>query len=79
MTTLVARSDPFVQRNDYRGNFAPGYMPLNTWSGGVGFDTVDHVVGNVDSGGMLDWVAFYEKIFGFHVFQGFDARALPCN
>ncbi len=63
----------FVQRNDYRGNFAPGYMPLNTWSGGVGFDTVDHVVGNVDSGGMLDWVAFYEKIFGFHVFQGFDA------
>jgi len=63
----------FVQRKDYDGNIAPGYKLVNSWSGGVGLGTVDHVVGNVESGKMMEWVRFYENIFGFRVFQGFDA------
>lgn len=38
---------------------------------GVGFDAIDHIVGNVQV--MMDCVRFYENVFGFHVFQGFDA------
>ncbi len=63
----------FIQRNGYGSNIAPGYKLVNSWSGGVGLNTVDHVVGNVESGKMMEWVSFYEKVFGFHVFQGFNA------
>lgn len=61
----------FVERRHYGTHIAPGYQPLNSWAGGVGFNEIDHVVGNVDV--MTDWVRFYENVFGFHVFQGFDA------
>lgn len=44
---------------------------MNSWTGGVGFNEIDHVVGNVEL--MMDWVRYYENVFGFHVFQGFDA------
>ena len=62
----------FVERGSYRGNFAPGYKPLNSWSGGAGLTTVDHVVGNVQKDCMSDWVDYYKDVFGFHVYQGFD-------
>lgn len=62
----------FIQREDCT-DIAPLYELRNSWSGGVGFDKIDHVVGNVESGKMLEWVAFYERVFGFHVFQGFNA------
>lgn len=61
----------FVERRHYGTHIAPGYQRLNSWSGGVGFNEIDHVVGNVEV--MMDWVRFYENVFGFHVFQGFDA------
>lgn len=61
----------FVERARYGANIAPGYKSLNSWTGGVGFDAIDHIVGNVQV--MMDCVRFYENVFGFHVFQGFDA------
>ncbi len=63
----------FVQRNDYPSHIAPGFKPLNSWTGGAGLINVDHIVGNVECGRLMDWVNFYESVFGFHVFQGFNA------
>lgn len=62
----------FVERDNYKGCFAPQFKPLNNWTGGTGLTFVDHVVGNVGAGEMMSWVDYYEKVFGFHVYQGFD-------
>ncbi|MBX9695031.1 MAG: 4-hydroxyphenylpyruvate dioxygenase [Cyanobacteria bacterium] len=63
----------FVERKKYGAPIRPGYEQANSWSGGVGFNNIDHIVGNVQSEKMLEWVSFYENVFGFHVFQGFNA------
>src|SRR5438552_2636679 len=56
----------FVNRSDYRGPFAPGYVSLaaNGRQRGVGLTNIDHVVGNVELGRMNHWVEFYERVFG---------------
>ena len=38
----------------------------------VGLAAIDHVVGNVEIGRMEHWVEFYQKVFGFYVYQYFD-------
>jgi 4-hydroxyphenylpyruvate dioxygenase len=56
----------FIQRDEYRGPFLPGYDhradpnrgPDNMLVG------IDHVVGNVQLGHMEEWVHFYERVFG---------------
>ncbi len=56
----------FVQRDEYRGAFLPGFErrgeanrgPDNLLLG------IDHVVGNVELGHMEEWVHFYERVFG---------------
>lgn len=63
----------FIERKNYGAAIRPGFQPVNSWTGGVGFGTVDHVVGNVERDKMMDWVSFYENTFGFHVYQKFDA------
>lgn len=63
----------FIDRKNYGAMIRPGYQPINSWAGGVGFGNIDHVVGNVEKDKMMDWVSFYERIFGFHIFQGFNA------
>ena len=63
----------FVQSNDYSGLALPAFKDINSWSGGTGLCTIDHVVGNVESEKMMEWVQFYKDVFGFHVFQGFNA------
>lgn len=63
----------FIQRTGYSGMVLPGYKEMNSWSGGTGLCNIDHVVGNVESGKMMEWVRFYESVFGFHIFQGFNA------
>ena len=64
----------FVQRHEYKGPFAPGFKPMDKKAGDpVGLLIVDHVVGNVETAHMQDWVEFYQRIFGFYVYQGFDA------
>jgi 4-hydroxyphenylpyruvate dioxygenase len=57
----------FVNRRGYRGAFKPGYAAVDSGGerpAGVGLETVDHVVGNVELGRMDEWVGFYERVFG---------------
>jgi 4-hydroxyphenylpyruvate dioxygenase len=56
----------FVNRQDYAGPFAPGYVSTSTdgHGDGVGLKAFDHVVGNVELGRMDVWVEFYERVFG---------------
>lgn len=63
----------FVQRQDYKDNFAPGFKPIEKKGKPLGLAAIDHVVGNVEVDKMEEWVEFYQKIFGFYVFQYFDA------
>lgn len=63
----------FVERKDYKA-FAPGFKELTKKSSfNVGLAAIDHVVGNVEVAKMEDWVEFYKKVFGFYVYQYFDA------
>lgn len=64
----------FVQRNEYKGAFAPGYKSIEKKGESSGLLIIDHIVGNVEVEKMEDWVEFYQKIFGFYVYQYFDAK-----
>jgi 4-hydroxyphenylpyruvate dioxygenase len=70
----------FVNRDRYRGVFAPGYKPLDPERYSprtfhpVGLKAIDHVVGNVEEGKMDEWVAFYEKVMGFSQLVHFDDK-----
>ena len=64
----------FVQRNEYKGAFAPGYKAVEKKGNTTGLLIIDHIVGNVEVDKMQDWVEFYQKIFGFYVYQYFDAK-----
>src|SRR5688572_10989928 len=69
----------FVERDDYVGGFAPGFQarlgsdPRAVRSGdltpgltaGAGLTAIDHIVGNVELGGMERWVRFFEETMGF--------------
>jgi 4-hydroxyphenylpyruvate dioxygenase len=66
----------FVERKDYNGVFLPGYEP---WTSEydptpTGLKYIDHMVGNVEMGGMNKWSAFYEKIMGFANLITFDDK-----
>lgn len=65
----------FVQRQEFTGTFAPGFKALDKKSQGgpVGLMSIDHIVGNVELNKMESWVEFYQNIFGFYVYQYFDA------
>jgi 4-hydroxyphenylpyruvate dioxygenase len=63
----------FIERDGYKGAFAPGFRKLKKSSGkSVGLAAIDHVVGNVEMAKMNDWIKFYERIFGFNIYQSFD-------
>ncbi len=64
----------FVQRREYTGAFAPGFKAVEKKGETTGLLIIDHVVGNVECERMIDWVQFYERVFGFYVYQGFDAK-----
>jgi len=70
----------FVERQDYKGVFMPGFRPLETSlprrSRPAGLAGIDHVVGNVELGKMNEWVAFYEKVMGFTQMIHFDDRQI---
>jgi 4-hydroxyphenylpyruvate dioxygenase len=58
----------FVNRSHYAGPYMPGYRSLvedGRPAKGVGLQTIDHVVGNVELGRMDYWVEYYEKTLGF--------------
>ena len=64
----------FVQRHEYKGAFAPGFKEVNKKADSTGLLIVDHIVGNVEVNRMEHWVKFYQDVFGFYVYQGFDAN-----
>lgn len=67
----------FVERHAYKGGFAPGFKTVEKPGNdgkGAGLLIVDHVVGNVERDRMESWVEFYQKVFGFYVYQYFDAK-----
>ena len=70
----------FVNRDRYRGVFAPGYEPLDpdrysprTFQP-VGLKAIDHIVANVEEGKMEEWVRFYEDVLGFSMLVHFDDK-----
>jgi len=64
----------FVERHGYKNAFAPGFKSLDRKGDSTGLLIVDHVVGNVQKERMEHWVEYYEKVFGFYVYQYFDAK-----
>ena len=67
----------FVERNNYRGVFAPGFQSKETvYPPGVGLTHIDHVVGNVELGAMDKWVQFFAETMGFEMLVHFDDRTI---
>ena len=64
----------FVERNNYKGIFLPGYKPAKSLIKNipVGLKVIDHCVGNVELGKMNEWVKFYEDVMGFKLLITFD-------
>ena len=64
----------FIERHEYKGAFAPGFVASNGNADPVGLKRVDHVVANVEEGKMDYWVEFYGKVFGFTQLISFDDK-----
>jgi 4-hydroxyphenylpyruvate dioxygenase len=72
----------FVDRSEYRGAFAPGYVAHNGRGGagpngrpqGYGLAHIDHMVGNVELGAMNRWVEFFAQTMGFSQLLHFDDK-----
>lgn len=66
----------FVERKKYNGVFMPGYVEWKSDynPSSCGFRYIDHMVGNVELGGMNKWAKFYEEIMGFANLVTFDDK-----
>ncbi len=66
----------FVERGAYKGAFLPGFRAIHhdPVARPVGFQHVDHMVGNVGWHEMNQWVDFYAKVMGFSLYQHFDDK-----
>ncbi len=66
----------FVERNEYRGAFMPGFQPRTSELRvePIGLKYVDHCVGNVELGMMNKWVQFYQDVMGFSLLVTFDDK-----
>ncbi|MGA9278794.1 4-hydroxyphenylpyruvate dioxygenase [Ilumatobacter sp.] len=70
----------FVDRSDYHGSYCPGFvttgLPPEPRAEPVGLERIDHVVGNVETGKLDEWVAFYEDVMGFRQLRHFDEHQI---
>jgi 4-hydroxyphenylpyruvate dioxygenase len=68
----------FVERRGYAGAFAPGFEPRESLPAhaGMGLTAIDHVVGNVELGGMEKWARFFAQTMGFSQLVHFDDKAI---
>jgi len=66
----------FVERNNYKGPFMPGYKEWKTVYNppSTGLLYVDHCVGNVGWNRMDPWVRFYQDVMGFRNILTFDDK-----
>src|SRR5687768_14055426 len=69
----------FVERDDYAGVFGPGFQARTSRTKPgkpVGLTSIDHIVGNVELGGMDRWVHFFAETMGFTQLVHFDDEAI---
>src|SRR5262245_46122423 len=67
----------FIDRRDYRGPFAPGFGPVQAIpTAPSGLAAIDHIVGNVELGGMDRWVRFFAETMGFRQLVHFDDKKI---
>lgn len=66
----------FIERKNYSGLFMPGYVKWKTeyQPQSTGLKYIDHMVGNVELGGMNKWSKFYEEVMGFANLVTFDDK-----
>ncbi|HEV2260858.1 MAG TPA: 4-hydroxyphenylpyruvate dioxygenase [Candidatus Rubrimentiphilum sp.] len=66
----------FIQRNDYRGTFMPGFVAASKSLNAQvpNLQAIDHCVGNVGWGEMDTWGDFYQRVFGFSQLVSFDDK-----
>jgi 4-hydroxyphenylpyruvate dioxygenase len=66
----------FIERKNYRGPFMPGYVAWHSeyQPTETGLKYIDHMVGNVELGGMDKWARFYAEIMGFANLITFDDK-----
>lgn len=66
----------FIERNNYNGIFLPGFVDWKSEYNPpeMGFQYVDHCVGNVEAGGMGKLAKFYEDVLGFKNLITFDDK-----
>jgi 4-hydroxyphenylpyruvate dioxygenase len=71
----------FVERKKYNGPFLPGYVAKKSLFEvkPIGFEYVDHCVGNVGWGEMNKWVNFYEEVMGFKLLITFDDKDISTD
>jgi 4-hydroxyphenylpyruvate dioxygenase len=62
----------FINRDNFKGHFLPGFAEMNEPGEGIGIVEIDHCVGNVELGQMNVWVKWYEDILGFKNLISFD-------
>ena len=67
----------FVERDKYRGLFKPGFEPCSSVDARpTGLAAIDHIVGNVELGGMDRWVKFFARTMGFTQLVHFDDKKI---
>ncbi len=68
----------FIERKNYSGLFMPGFMDAGAKAvkgiKDTGLKSVDHIVGNVELGKMVEWVKFYAHTMGFNQLISFDDK-----
>ena len=64
----------FIERKNYHGPFMPGYIAWHSdyQPSETGLKYIDHMVGNVELGGMDKWARFYAEVMGFANLITFD-------
>lgn len=69
----------FVDRSDYSGVFAPGFKPTYKEPSNrteASLQAIDHVVGNVEIGGMERWAKFFADTMDFSLLVHFDEKTI---
>jgi 4-hydroxyphenylpyruvate dioxygenase len=69
----------FVQRDEYRGPFLPGFeagAEAPSDPDQLLLMGIDHIVGNVELGHMNEWVGYYERVFGMTEMIHFSDEAI---
>ncbi len=73
----------FIDRKNYSGKLFPGFVDATNRSlkgiTDTGLKSVDHMVGNVELGKMLNWVEFYANTLGFSQLLSFDDKDISTD